>query len=185
MTARISVESQKLPQPCANVTILTIRSEATMTKEISKLLVATDGSEGALHAAKFAAKIAHALDAHVTILTVHDDDVLMLHAMGPAVWPAAVPDASLNVEEIKTATERKALETTLADTRAALEDITDVEVDQIWGHTAEAICDYAKDNSFDLIVIGSRGRSAFARLLLGSVSAQVAHHSPCPVTIVH
>ena len=77
-----------------------------MSKEISKLLLATDGSEGSLHAASFAATIARSLDAHVTILTVHDDDVLMLHAMGPAVWPAAVPDASLNVEEIKTATER-------------------------------------------------------------------------------
>ncbi|MFP6782498.1 MAG: universal stress protein [Gammaproteobacteria bacterium] len=156
-----------------------------MSKEISKLLLATDGSEGSLHAASFAATIARSLDAHVTILTVHDDDVLMLHAMGPAVWPAAVPEASLNVEEIKTATERKALETTLADTRAALGGLTNIEVDQTWGHTAEAICDYAKDNSFDMIVIGSRGRSAFARLLLGSVSAQVAHHSPCPVTIVH
>jgi len=156
-----------------------------MAYTISKLLLATDGSKGAIHAAKFAATIAAPFAAQVTILTVHDDDVLMLHAMGPAVWPAAVPDASLNVEEIKAATERKALETTLADTKEAFGDVHDVVLDQIWGHTAEAICDYASEKSFDLIVIGSRGRSAFARLLLGSVSTQVAHHSPCPVTIVH
>jgi len=156
-----------------------------MAYTISKLLLATDGSEGAINAAKFAAIIAAPFVAQVTILTVHDDDVLMLHAMGPAVWPAAVPDASLNVEEIKAATERKALETTLADTKEAFGDVHDVVLDQIWGHTAEAICDYASEKSFDLIVIGSRGRSAFARLLLGSVSTQVAHHSPCPVTIVH
>jgi nucleotide-binding universal stress UspA family protein len=156
-----------------------------MPSEISKILLATDGSEGALHAAKFAATIARSLGAKITILTVHDDDVLMLHAMGPAVWPAAVPDASLNVEEIKAATERRALETTLADTKAALGNLPNVDVDQIWGHTAEAICDYAKNKSFDLIIIGSRGRSAVARLLLGSVSTQVAHHSTCPVTIVH
>jgi len=156
-----------------------------MTGNISKILLATDGSEGAFHAAKFAATIAQSLGAKVIILTVHDDDVLMLHAMGPAVWPAAVPDASLNVEEIKSATEKKAIETTLADTKAALGSLADIEVDQIWGHTAEAICDYAGEKSVDLIVIGSRGRSVFARLLLGSVSTQVAHHSPCPVTIVH
>lgn len=156
-----------------------------MTMDISKILLATDGSDGAIRAARFTAIMAQSLGASVTVLTVHDDDVLMLHAMGPAVWPAAVPDASLNVEEIKGATEKRALETTLADTRAALGDLANVAVEQIWGHTAEAICDYASERAFDLIVLGSRGRSAFARLLLGSVSTQVAHHSPCPVTIVH
>jgi len=156
-----------------------------MTTNISKILLATDGSEGAMHAANFTAAIAQSLSASVVILTVHDDDVLMLNAMGPAVWPAAVPNASLNVEEIKVATEKKAIETTLTDTKAALGDLDNVEIDQIWGHTAEAICDYAGENGIDLIVIGSRGRSVFARLLLGSVSTQVAHHSPCPVTIVH
>lgn len=156
-----------------------------MTTNISKILLATDGSEGSMLAAKFTATLAESLGAKVTVLTVHDDDVLMLHAMGPAVWPAAVPDASLNVEEIKAATEKKASETTLADTKAALGELANVTVDQIWGHTAEAICDYASEQAFDLIVIGSRGRSAFSRLLLGSVSTQVAHHSPCPVTIVH
>lgn len=156
-----------------------------MTSNIRNILLATDGSEGALRAAAFAADMARALQARIQILTVHDDDVLMLHAMGPAVWPAAVPDASLNVEEIKVATEKKALDTTIADTRAAVGAVSSVEAAQIWGHTAEAICDYAAENDVDLIIIGSRGRSDFSRLLLGSVSTQVAHHSPCPVTIVH
>ncbi len=36
----------------------------------------------------------------------------------------------------------------------------------------------------DMVVLGARGGSGFARLLMGSVSSEVVQHSACPVVIV-
>jgi nucleotide-binding universal stress UspA family protein len=52
------------------------------------------------------------------------------------------------------------------------------------GHPAEQIIFHADRHSVDLIVVGDRGRSKFARLLLGSVSKQVTEHAGRAVLLV-
>jgi nucleotide-binding universal stress UspA family protein len=52
------------------------------------------------------------------------------------------------------------------------------------GHPAEQIIYYADQNGTDLIVVGDRGRSKFARLLLGSVSKNVVLYANRPVLVV-
>jgi nucleotide-binding universal stress UspA family protein len=48
---------------------------------------------------------------------------------------------------------------------------------------AEAILEYARENTVDHIVMGARDNSTM-RKLLGSVSARVASEAPCTVTVV-
>jgi nucleotide-binding universal stress UspA family protein len=47
-----------------------------------------------------------------------------------------------------------------------------------------AIVDYAEKNKVDLIMVGTRGRSGFTKLLLGSVASGVVTYTSCPVMVV-
>jgi nucleotide-binding universal stress UspA family protein len=46
------------------------------------------------------------------------------------------------------------------------------------------IVNYSEDAKADLIVIGTRGRSGFKRLLLGSVASDTVMYAHCPVLVV-
>ncbi|MGI0059104.1 MAG: universal stress protein [Nitrosotalea sp.] len=52
------------------------------------------------------------------------------------------------------------------------------------GDPAQMIIELSKKNKYDLIIMGTRGRTAFQELLLGSVSLKVIHHASCPVMVV-
>jgi len=52
------------------------------------------------------------------------------------------------------------------------------------GNIGSIIIDYSEKNSFDFIIIGSKGKGNFKNALLGSVSHRVLHHSKNPVLIV-
>ena len=55
----------------------------------------------------------------------------------------------------------------------------------IWeGDPAESIVEAATAEGADVIVVGSHGRAALGRALIGSVSDQVVRHAPCPVMVV-
>jgi nucleotide-binding universal stress UspA family protein len=51
--------------------------------------------------------------------------------------------------------------------------------------TADSILDYISDNDFDLMVMGTHGRTGLKRWMLGSVTERVAGFSPIPVLTIH
>jgi nucleotide-binding universal stress UspA family protein len=138
---------------------------------MNRLLVAVDGSEPAQKAARYAADIAARFHARLTLVYV------IPHLLLP-------PDAyGLTVEEIEDE-HRTYAEGLLADEVAKLSapGLT-VETQILFGSPAEAIAEAAQEG--DMVVVGSRGRGAVARVLLGSVSDRLVHISQRPVLVVH
>lgn len=152
---------------------------------INHILVPTDGSEGALKAAEYAAEMARAMNARVTVLFVLTDDLIVANAWGAAEFTELGPTGTMPVEDIRSMLEKKVKEKEMPDTVAALGDLPkEAETAIIWGRVSDAICQFAEEQKADLIVIGSHGRTGMKRVLLGSVSHAVANQAPCPVTIV-
>lgn len=143
-----------------------------------KVLLASDGSENSLRAARMLGSLVKdMLEVDVTVLYVAHvpRELYMSDIYGNKV----VPEIPLDVMM------RRAAEPVIAATTEALglpgERVhSEVQV----GEPAEEIVDLAKMEEFDLVVVGSRGLSPVKEILLGSVSQRVLHTSPCPVLVV-
>ena len=55
----------------------------------------------------------------------------------------------------------------------------------LYGSPAEAIAEEGAASDVGMIVVGSRGNGAVARMFLGSTSDRLMHISPRPVLVVH
>jgi nucleotide-binding universal stress UspA family protein len=144
-----------------------------------KALIATDGSDYAIAAATRAREL---LDPGVdfTLLTVVPPAVMAVAApvTGIEAAPIASPEAT---EELSEAYEDEAQQSLERTARALGGDVARrVE----YGDAASEICRVAEDEGFDAIVVGSHGSGFVKRVLLGSVSAHLLHHAPCPVLVV-
>ncbi|MDE1844926.1 MAG: universal stress protein, partial [Thaumarchaeota archaeon] len=47
-----------------------------------------------------------------------------------------------------------------------------------------AITNYAENENVDLIIVGTRGRTGFKKILLGSVASGIVTYATCPVMVI-
>jgi nucleotide-binding universal stress UspA family protein len=120
-----------------------------------------------------------------TILCAVDRSETSQRALSYATTIAAGHGARMHVLEVS---ETEAPEADTAALRQLVEPavaagvVVDVHVRH--GRAAHEILEEAQDRAVDLIVLGSRGRHAFERLVLGSVTSRILHTSTCPVLVV-
>lgn len=137
---------------------------------MKKILAAVDGSDSSLHSARLALEIAQAMGAKLTIA----------YCVAPMLIPGEVPFTVVS-EVVKAEVERgKKL---LEETATTLGDAS-VRTAMLEGAAAERIAEEAENEGFDLVVVGSRGRGAVARVLLGSVADRLVHICRKPVLVV-
>jgi nucleotide-binding universal stress UspA family protein len=138
------------------------------------ILVSIDGSDHSRRALDEAIDIARAGNGRITILTAVSQ---------PPAWAASsivTSAACLTALDL----EREAIGV-MRDACARVP--ADVPVTTVISRqpVRSALTKALASGNYDLLVMGSRGRRAFAASLLGSVSHYALNHSPIPVLIVH
>ena len=140
---------------------------------MQRILVAIDGSECAQRAAAMAVDLGARLSASVTLAYA----VPPPSALGE---PAMVDLASIDQAQVDQA--QALLDKTAA---AVARPGTTVATMILHGPAPEALNEAADKLSADLIVVGSRGRNALTRAILGSISHALIQTSKKPVLVVH
>jgi len=152
-----------------------------------RILIATDGSKHSEGAARLGVDLARRSQGTVAICYVADiGGYLPLgsisppfgdvgsYALDPAVFGALRESAREAGERAAERVEAMAKAAGVRSERRILE-----------GNPAAEIIRLAKDESMDIIVIGSIGKSGLEKILMGSVAEKVVHSSPVPVLVVH
>ena len=134
---------------------------------LRNVLVATDFSPPSDVALTYARALARTFGASLHVLHVVENFFLRPTPSDPH---AIVATKTRTLHERLTDDDRHALHA------KAIVEVSDAP--------ADAIVEYARTATIDLIVMGTHGRSAMSHILVGSVAERVVRGAPCPVLTV-
>lgn len=146
------------------------------TDKFSNIMIAIDGSEHSIKAAEYALNIAKNYGA-----TLH------------AVTVTYIPE-SYHVKQEDVLERPRQLSETMDDAKRWFESFNEnakesnvqlrTELINSQRPVDYVLLEYAEKENIDLIVVGTRGRSGFKKLLLGSIASGVVTYAHCPVLVV-
>ena len=136
------------------------------------IVVGTDGSDTATAAVIEAARLAHAFDATLHIVSAYE--------------PARVHTEGLPQEFSGMVSSHSQVDSLLADiaSRARSAGIR-VQTHAAAGDPADTIIEVAREVEARLVVVGNKGIGQLRRFVLGNVPSKVVHNSPCSTYVVH
>lgn len=147
-----------------------------------RILVAVDGSEFSERAGLFAVSLARVYRAHLTVFHVAKYPSNQLGVGSTHTLSVGLPLSDSVVDKLKQAATAQMERIAVIAKRSGVgvnEEITDSP-----SPIVSIISDYAYQNSIDLIVVGTRGLSAYKASLAGSVSEGLVREARCGVVVI-
>jgi len=143
--------------------------------KISRILAPVDFSTGSEASVEYAAALAQALQARVTLLHVYPMPDLM-----SGIVPGA--DNAADAERDRTFAQEW-----LDKLRVETQKNRGIEIDSVLVHgsAAREIISFSSSGGFDMVVMGTHGRTGLRHVLMGSVAEQVVRRARCPILTIH
>jgi len=138
--------------------------------KLKKFLVPVDGSEYSMRAAMYASEMAKLMNGEIVLMHCHKSFPVVL---GEPNFQMAIDKIMEKSNKLVEPYRRYFQETGTSFTERILE-----------RPAAKTICEVAKLEKIDMIVIGSRGRNKLEGFLLGSCTHRVLSTAPCPVLVI-
>lgn len=154
-------------------------------KPFSRVLVAIDGSISSMRTIDYAISIAMKNNSQLVILYVIDvykypylpSSIILAPTFGSEKYLEERNEAEGQMNKIKEKYKQK--------TKNNI-DSKELKTEIVEGakSAATTIMEYAESENIDLIIIGSRGKTSFKKLLLGSVSSDIIKNAYCAVLVI-
>jgi nucleotide-binding universal stress UspA family protein len=146
--------------------------------KFSKILVGVDGSEESFKAAQYAMDLAKKnKDAQLIALTVNET---------PSSFVNIIEQSALKKWREHSKAESETLFNRISTYGLDINSQVHLRAEIIDTDKSAyaAIVDYAEKENVDVIVVGTRGKTGFKRILLGSVASGIVTYATCPVLVV-
>ncbi|MCG3129250.1 MAG: TRAP-T-associated universal stress protein TeaD [Phycisphaerae bacterium] len=141
-----------------------------------KILWPTDFSTLSLQAGRYARGFREVFDSELHVIHVvpppYSADVSV---MLPADIPVAAPEADVVAFGFRTL--KKVIDEHFDGDQT-------IQLKAFVGNPWMGVCDYAREQHIDLIIVATHGHTGLKHVLLGSLAEQIVRHAPCPVLTV-
>lgn len=141
------------------------------------IIVGVDGSAESKVAVDWAARQA----------AMHHESLTIVHALNPPAVVAfpeiPMPSGYLEWQQEEGRVLLEQLIPVAQEAASSASQSIQITAEMVSGPVVPALVNLSKEAK--LVVVGNRGRGAVARLVLGSVSTGLVHHSHCPVAVIH